>query len=211
MMSGVLRRVRRTLLQAARARSVRSALVVLLVVWMGGVAASDRAQSTFESEAVISFSPRDPVATGAETMVLVMPKWVEVIRSPAVVDRAARQVDLPTASVRVSSEAVVQPNTLNLVVRASNADAETASRLAQVLAAGVIDIAAADPLVRAEMVAPAIRSDSPSAPTPAQVRLLALALGLLAAGVTFIGVGRRGASWERALALLRPEPSGGAT
>jgi hypothetical protein len=201
----VLGRIFRGLRRLFVAKPTRWAMVVLVVVWVAGAALAMRAETTYKSEAIVAFTPRDPVATGAETMVLVMPKYVEVLRSPAVVDRAAEQLDASASWVRASSAGVVQPNTLNLVVRTTSADPEVGERLAQVLAAGVIDSAGSDPLVRAELVAPPVAGSEPAPPTPEELRLLAVVLGLIAAGVTGAGVARRGGAWERLRRVVEPE------
>ena len=197
-------RFARTMRRVLRSGAARSGLVLTLVVVVAGAGLSSRVEERYESSAIVAFMPRDPVATGAETMVLVMPKYVEVLRSPPVVDLAAAQLAESPERVRDASSAMVEPNTLNLVVRTVSTDAQTASALAQVLAAGLIQAAAEDPLVRAELVAAAVPGSVTEPPTPGQVLVLSLLLGLLSGAVVAGSIARRSRSWTR---LVGPGPT----
>jgi hypothetical protein len=171
-------------------------LLVVLVVWAGALAYSARLSPTYESVAVVSFVPRDAVTTGAETMVLVVPKYVELLSSPTVLDRAARQLGVDADVVRDRSTGVIQPNTLNLRIAGREGDPVAAADTAAVLAAGVVQAAASDPLVSAELVAPAVAAARPLAPTPRQVRLLGLALGAAGGLLMALSLARRRPGWQ---------------
>jgi capsular polysaccharide biosynthesis protein len=182
-------------------------LLVVLVVWSGALAYSARLSPTYEGVAVVSFAPRDAVTTGAETMVLVVPKYVELLSSPTVLDRAARQLGVDPDVVRDRSTGVIQPNTLNLRIAGREGDPVAAADTAAVLAAGVVQAAASDPLVSAELVAPAVADPRPVAPTPGQVRLLGLALGVAAGLLMALILARRRPGWQELWGTSRdPSP-----
>lgn len=168
--------LRRTVLVAGSV-PVLGALLVTLGLWATAFTlAADRAP-TYTSTSIVAFSPRDPVATGAETMVLVTPKYVALLDSSPLVDRAAAQLARTPASVRTGSTATIEPNTLNLRIESQAGDPASAAATADALAAGVVRGAADDPLVSAELVAPATPAASPTAPTAGQTRVLGLGLG----------------------------------
>jgi hypothetical protein len=145
---------------------------------------------------VVSFAPRDAVTTGAETMVIVVPKYVDLLSSPTVLGRAARQLGVGSDVVRDRSTGVIQPNTLNLRITGRENDPAAAAETAAVLAAGVVQAAASDPLLSAELVAPAVADARPLVPTPGQVRLLGLALGAAAGLLVALSLARRRPGWQ---------------
>jgi uncharacterized protein involved in exopolysaccharide biosynthesis len=187
-------------------------LLVALVLWCGTLAYSARLSPSYESVAVVSFVPRDAVTTGAETMVLVVPKYVELLSSPIMLDRAARQLGVDADAVRDRATAVIAPNTLNLRIEVSAGDPAAAADTAAVLAAGVVQTAASDPLVSAERVAPPVAAAQPVAPTPDQVRLLGLALGAAAGVLVSLSLARRRSGWHQFWATYGdPSPDVGRT
>ncbi|MGH3383396.1 MAG: hypothetical protein ACRDO1_02330 [Nocardioidaceae bacterium] len=169
---------------------VRAALVTFLLVWLVALAWSTRIERSYESHAVVAFQPRDPATTGAETMTLVTPKYVEVLRSPAVIDDAAHQLGEDPTDVRTAAKGVFEPNTLNLRVQVTATNGERAARIANTLTAGVVQEAADDALVAADVVSWAVAPTTAATPTPAQVRLLGLLVGLAAAASAGVGVAR---------------------
>jgi uncharacterized protein involved in exopolysaccharide biosynthesis len=182
-------------------------LLVALVVWSGALAYSARLSPMYESVAVVSFAPRDAVTTGAETMVIVVPKYVDLLSSPTVLDRAARQLGVDSDVVRDRSTGVIQPNTLNLRITGRENDPAAAAETAAVLAAGVVQAAASDPLLSAELVAPAVADARPLVPTPGQVRLLGLALGAAAGLLVALSLARRRPGWQEFWSTSRdPSP-----
>ena len=68
-----------------------------------------RRRRPYESDAVVAFAPRDPVATGAETMVLLMPRYVEVLRRPdGRRSRRRAQLGIAPSVVRSRSDGLVE-------------------------------------------------------------------------------------------------------
>jgi hypothetical protein len=191
---------------------VACGLLVALVMWCGALAYSARLAPSYESVAVVSFVPRDAVTTGAETMVLVVPKYVELLSSPTMLDRAARQLGVDADDVRDRAKAVIAPNTLNLRIEVRAGDPVAAADTAAVLAAGVVQTAAGDPLVSAERVAPPVAAARPAAPTPGQVRLLGLVLGGAVGLLVSLSLARRRPGWQQFWATSgNPSPDIGRT
>jgi capsular polysaccharide biosynthesis protein len=186
------------------ARPVRAFLLTLTTIWLVTLGLVTQVPTTYESQAVVAFKPRDANVAGAETMVLVTPKYVELLRSPAVIETAARQLGQSVEDIRDASTGVIEPNTLNLRVEAKGGDPARAAEVANVLAAGVIAAAARDPLLSAEMVAWAVPATAATPPGPFQVLVLGMLIGLFAA--TMLGLASLRRTWAWRSLFSEPKP-----
>lgn len=178
---------RRSPLLLASGRVGAAVLLTFVVIWLGTLVVSSQVERSYQGQAVVAFQPRDADLTGAETMTLLTPKYVEVLRSPSLVNDVAAQLGEQSEDVLESSTAELEPNTLNLRVDARAGDPDRAVSIANALAAGAVQRASEDPLISAEIVAWAVPRSSPTPPTPDQILLLGLLVAV--AGAAAVGAG----------------------
>lgn len=156
---------------------VLAALAAWLLVALAGVGLSTRVAIDYESVVVVAFEPRDAAISGAETMVLVTPRYTEVLRSPEVIDQVAEELGREPDEIRRITSGSIQPNTLNLEISVRTDDPKLAAQAADALAASVVRVAASDELLSAFQVSAAVEADAPDQPTPRTVALAGAILG----------------------------------
>lgn len=163
-----------------------AALLVLLVLVLLAV---PRVAGGYTSTALVSLGPRDPIATSADTMLLLGPRYLTLLKNPDVLAKAAQDAGTTQKALTDGSKATLEASTLIVDIRFTSDDASTAARDAQALATALLDQVAKDELVKGRLIGSAVAPDSPAIPTIPQ----ALTAGALAAlaGAVVIGIATR--------------------
>ena len=172
------------LLDALRRRWL-VALLVAVPLLAGVVTYAQLLGDRYQAEAVVAFSPRPEVNIGGDTIRIVLPQYVAAVTSAATVRQVAQQTGLNSHTLGAGLDASIQADTTNLVIRVELSNPQQAADAASALADTVTTSAAADKLLTAAVVSPAIAPRGPSGPRRKLIDavglLLALILGALAA------------------------------
>ncbi len=159
-----------------------AATSVLLVLMIGVLLVVPRFAGGYTSNALVSLGPRDPLATSADTMLLLGPRYLTLLENPDVLADAAAGAGTTQKALLAGSDATIEASTLIVDIRFDSDDAATAARNAQALAAALLAAVQQDDLVKARLIGSAVVPDSPATPTLDQ-GLLAGSLAALAAAV----------------------------
>ncbi len=169
-----------------------AATLTAVVVWSGTLAAAPRLQAGWTSTTVVALTPRSPTTIGADTVVLLGPRYVALLESAPVVEAAGRNVGVSAETMREGAAGLIQPETLNLEVAFTGADPTQTARSANALAAAIISAASQDPLIYGVQVAVAVPTPSePARPRLSDVVLLGGVAGLVSAIVVAVLFRRR--------------------
>jgi len=172
-------------------------LATLLAVWGATLLVLPAVQPTYVSTAVVGFVPRDPVGTGADTVSLLVPRYLAVLDSPATLRSLGVQIGESERYLRDHLDALIEPGTANLEIRVTTSDPVRSARIANSLAAVVLHGAASDDLLFAQRAAGAVPAQLPRAPTANDVLWSGLLAGPVAAGLVGIAFARRSRRRER--------------
>jgi succinoglycan biosynthesis transport protein ExoP len=136
--------------------------------------------STFASESVVAFSPRPEAETAsADTVRVVVPKYLAYVTAPVTVTEVAAELGEQPSVIAEGLDAEVEVETGNLRINMELTSAQRASRAANAFADQVIQFAAPDKLLEAQLVAEAASPEDPSGPPRRLLQAAALAFGLL--------------------------------
>jgi capsular exopolysaccharide synthesis family protein len=173
----------------------KTLLAVPLVVFAIGVVYVESLAPRYDGKSVVAISPRSP-AVGADSVRVLAPKYVAYVAAPTTADAVARKVGETSSTLQTAVNSEVAPDTGNLTITVRLRSARTAARAANAYAASVVNFAKKDPLLGAEVVAPAVAPTTPASPPRRLLEIAALAIGIL------LGVGVS-ALFERGRPRLR--------
>jgi hypothetical protein len=168
--------------------SAVAVLMVLLALVLVGV---PRVAGGYSSTALVSLTPRDPIATSADTMLLLGPRYLTLLENPDVLAKAARDAGTTSKALLDGSRATIEATTLVVDIRFASDDPATAARSAQALATALLDEVAQDGLVKGRLIGSAVTPDCPSVPTVPQALVAGALLALAGAAVVGAAVRRR--------------------
>jgi capsular exopolysaccharide synthesis family protein len=175
------------LLEALRWRW-KPTVVIAVCVLAGAWIVVDRLPSQYDGEAVVAFAPRPDVpSASADTVRVVVPKYVDYVTAPATRSLVAGRLGVGTSSLKGNVDATLARDTGTLTVRVRLRSPIRAADAANAFADQLVTFAKNDPLLQPELIAPATTPTGPSAPPRKLLLGAALALGLLlGAGVAVL-------------------------
>jgi capsular exopolysaccharide synthesis family protein len=167
------------LFDALRWRWRPTALIALLF-FLGATLYVEQLPSQYDGKALIAISPR-PTAQNAssDTVRVGAPKYVEYATAPATVRDVARSLGEDEQTLRNAVSAHVATDTGNVTITVRLPSPTRAARAANAFADHVLAFSKNDALLTAELVAPALAPDAPSAPPRRLLEAAALLVGLM--------------------------------
>ena len=144
--------------------------------------------STYTTESVVAFAPRPEAETAsADTVRVVVPKYLAYITSPATVAEVAAQIGEQPGDLSEALDAEVEIDTGNLRISVELPKPGRAADAANAFADKVIAFAQGDQLLSGELVAEALPPKDPSGPPRRLLQAAALAFGLLlGVGISYV-------------------------
>ena len=155
-------------------------LLVSLSVFLGAAIYVHSLPSEYDGKAIVAFGPRADVASASsDTVRVVVPKYVAYVKAPSTVRAVAARLgeNASTLSGAVDANLAQDTGTISITVRLRSP--ARAATIANVFADQLLSFAKRDPLLSAQLVAPALPSSSPAAPPRILLDAAALAVGLL--------------------------------
>ncbi|MGH3102748.1 MAG: polysaccharide biosynthesis tyrosine autokinase [Gaiellaceae bacterium] len=167
------------LLDALRWRWKPTALVAL-PFFLAAALYVETLPSEYDAKAVVAFAPRPDVSSaGADTVRVVVPKYIEYATAPATAEQVAEEVGLQPEAVERAVDASVATDTGTLTIIARRRSPERAAEIANAVADEVVDFARRDPVLAAQEVVEARPPRDPAAPPRRLLEAAALLVGLL--------------------------------
>jgi capsular polysaccharide biosynthesis protein len=153
---------------------------------LGGLIAVALLPTVYQSSAVVAFSPNPSATTAdANTLQLVLPKYVPYVTSPQVVREVATRTGLSQEELAEGLDARFPEGTASLEITVDADSAREAARAANALAGEAVSLALDDPLVSASVVSAAEPGNATVGPPRrlfvAAIVLLGILLGVLSA------------------------------
>ena len=155
-------------------------LLVSLSVFLGAAIYVHSLPSEYDGKAIVAFGPRADVASASsDTVRVVVPKYVAYVKAPSTVRAVAARLgeNASTLSGAVDANLAQDTGTISVTVRLRSP--ARAAMIANAFADQLLSFAKRDPLLSAQLVAPALPSSSPAAPPRILLDAAALAVGLL--------------------------------
>src|SRR4051794_10734195 len=122
---------------------IATAVAVAVVLGVGIYARS--LPDEYRSEVVVSFSPKPQSGSGADTLRVVLPKYVAFVTAPATSRRLGSTLHVPLGKVASSVSASIGTDSGNLEVGAKTGSPSQSAALANGMASAVTSFAASDP------------------------------------------------------------------
>ena len=164
------------------------AAAAAVVVWLVTSAVVAGTTTPQRAETVVGFSPRSDKTLPSATMTrLLSTRFVAVASSPETEARVASAAGIEVDRPGLDVDITMGENTTNLTVTVVDDDEKTATRVAAAYAKVLLDDAAADPDLTAQVVVEA-RPTGPDRTPQRRVLMAGLAAGLALAAVVFAGV-----------------------
>ncbi|MHB2023658.1 MAG: YveK family protein, partial [Mycobacteriales bacterium] len=157
-------------------------LLVALPVFVGAAAYAQLAPPQYTAKAIVALEPRAAVNVGPPDMPILGQKYVAYATSSTTIAQVARAAGVPAQTLAGAVQAKVPVQSVDFVITVTLRSPIAAAVAANDLADAVVRLTRSDTLVSGQVVAPAARPTTPSAPR----RKLIEAAGLLLA--LFIGV-----------------------
>lgn len=157
------------------------AFLIAIGVFLGAILYVEALPAEYEGRAVVAFAPRSDVpSAGADTVRLVVPKYVAYVAAPSTVREVADQIGVDPELLEGAVEASPQADSGNLEIVVTLTDPEIAADAANAFARQVDQLAEDDELLVADVVVDAVVPDTPSGPPRRLFEASALAVGILA-------------------------------
>lgn len=157
------------------------ALLIAVGVLLGATLYVEALPAEYEGRAVLAFAPRPDVpSAGADTVRLVVPKYVAYVAAPSTVREVADEIGVEPDLLDDAVEASPEADSGNLEIVVSLTDPQIAADAANAFAREAEDLAVGDDLLVADVVVEAVVSDTPSGPPRRLFEASALAVGILA-------------------------------
>lgn len=160
-------------------------LLVFGLVMAAGAAYATRKAGGYSATAVVAISPRGEVAIGGDMVELSAQKYTAYVPSSAAMSEAEQASGLTYDELIAVTSATVEPQTANLAITVHHASASTASDAAQALADAVVERAASDEQVVAEVIRPSTPDTVETGQSLVALMGLAALLALVAGALTW--------------------------
>lgn len=173
-------------------RRWRVATAVAAAVVLGAVLYAQTLPDTFDGRVVLAFSPKPdaegrPVDVGADTIRVVLPKYVAYVTSRATIERVAERIGERRSRLVGAVDATVTQDSGNITITVTLPGARRAATAANALAEETLTFNSSDALLQGVVVAPALPPTAPSGPPRRLIALAALVVGsMLGAAVAFV-------------------------
>jgi capsular polysaccharide biosynthesis protein len=155
----------------------------------------------YSTQALIAFVPMGERPVSAAAVELMVPKYVAYATSPFVVRQVASSTGLPATRLQSHLTVSMAATTANVSITMVSSDPELATKIANRIAALVVERAASDPVLGVRLLAAAAVPADPQGPSRPLLlvgagfasALLGLGAGLLGRGSNLVwrGIGRR--------------------
>jgi succinoglycan biosynthesis transport protein ExoP len=180
-------------------RRWKAVVLVAVAVVAATTAYATSLPDEYTSSVVMSFAPKPEAAVGADTVRVVLPRYVAYVTSRSTTNRVAASVGERARVLADAVDASVTADSANLTISVTLPTGRRATDAANALAADALAFAGADKLLDAVIVAQALPPSVPSGPPRRLYQLAGVTLGLLlgAAGALLLERGRpRIRSWR---------------
>jgi polysaccharide biosynthesis transport protein len=167
------------LFDALRWRWRPTALIALLFT-VGATAYVESLQPQYDGKALVAIQPRPGISQSTgDTVRVLAPKYVEYVTAPATVHRLAPRLGEDPEKLEDAVSSSVASDTGNVTITVRLPSASRAAAAANAFADAAIAFSKRDPLLTAQIVAPALRDDTVAAPPRRLLEAAALLVGLL--------------------------------
>ena len=168
-------------------RRWKIALAVTVALVAGVVAYAQSLPNEYRSTVTVAFSPKPGSSFGGDTLRVVLPKYVAFVTAPATTRRVAAAEHVTSAKLSSALSASIGTDSGNLEINVRTDDPNEAARLVNAMASEVTDFAAADPLLDAVVVAPALADNAPVGPPRKLLAAAGVVVGaLLGCAIAFL-------------------------
>lgn len=164
-----------------------TALLVALALLSGVVWYAERLPDAYDATAIVAYAPQPEADIGADTIRVVLPKYVAYLTSRATARTVAQRLGEDEEELLSAVDVSVAPETANLTITVRLPDPDRAAAVAGQLASEGVLLSTVDALLRGQVIAPALADPEPASPPRRLIEagglLLALLAGLVAAVV----------------------------
>jgi succinoglycan biosynthesis transport protein ExoP len=160
-------------------RRWKVAAAVTLAFLTGGALYAQSLPNRYTASVVTAFAPKPDADVGADTVRVVLPRYVAYVTSRSTINRVAPLVGERPGVLDDGTDARVATDSANLTVTVTLSSGQRAADAANALAADTLAFAATDRLLDAVIVAQALPPESPSGPPRRLYQAAALLVGLL--------------------------------
>ena len=162
----------------------RWVLIVMITLGMfaGVTLYVERLPSEYTGRAVVAFAPHlqsDVVPPSADTVRLVVPKYVAYITSPGTIEEIASDTRIPFDELFASTDATIATDTGNVTITVVLESPTKAAAAANALADAAVGFSQNDNVVRGEIVVRAVAGSGASGPPRRLLEIAGLLAGLL--------------------------------
>lgn len=161
-------------------RRWRVAALVTVAFLVGASAYAESLPDEYTASVVVSFAPKPEGNAGADTVRVVLPRYVAYVTARATIDRLAPRLGERPGPLHSGTDATVATDSANLTITVTLGGARRVADAANALAADTLSFADADRLLDAVVVARALPPTAPSGPPRRLYQAAGLLLGLLA-------------------------------
>ena len=159
-------------------------MVVAVAVTAGAAVYAESLPNEYQGRTVLAFAPRrapggGTVGIGADTVRVVLPKYVAYVTSRSTIERVADTIGEKPAVLRHAVDATITADSGNVTITAELSSPRRAAAAANALAGETLRFNQADELLVGTVVAQALPPTSPSGPPRTLIELAALMVGLL--------------------------------
>ena len=155
-------------------------ILVAIGVFAGATAYVESVPDEYEATAVLAFAPRaDVPAASADTVRLVVPKYVAQLEAPGTRAEVAEEIQVDPDALGDEVAVELEQDTGNLLITVESTSPRTAAAAANAFADAVLDFSAGDDLLEAEIVVQPDPPVDPSGPPRRLFEAAALLAGLL--------------------------------
>ena len=146
----------------------------------------------YDAQAIVAITPRvSSTLPGADYVTLAAPRYVAYITAPSTLGRVGRSVGISPQTLTESVTSSLDTGTSNITIAVELESAREAASVANALAADMVAFSGGDPLLSAEVVAPAVIPSAPSSPLKRLDEAAVLFAGVLIALVVAYVLERR--------------------
>lgn len=161
-------------------------LLVAGPMFAGVVAYAESLPDLYDGKAVVSFAPRPDVQVSADTIRLILPKYVEYLSSRATALSIGREVGIPPEELGPAIDASIATDTANLTVTVRLEDPQVAAKAANGLAREAVVLSTIDQQLTGRVIAPAVSQKTPASPPRRLIEAGGLLLSLLAGALAAV-------------------------
>jgi capsular exopolysaccharide synthesis family protein len=158
----------------------RPTLIIALLFFIGSTIYVESLPSQYDGNALLSIAPRPEVSDVSGNVVrIVGPKYSEYAKASATIRQVARRLGENPKTLERATVANIVTDTGNVTIRVRLPSPERAARAANAIARQTVQFSRTDPLLSAQIVAPALPDDEVAAPPRRILEAAALFIGIL--------------------------------